>query len=193
MKPSSAKSKGREGQKRLVRLILRAFGDRLASTDARSVSMGAGGADILLSAAALRLLPLAIESKCTEKASLASAWRQAVAHTAADHGGVAVYPVVVFAGRARAPVAVMDAVHWGEFTRCAPVRRARPDAMTKAEAASIDKALDVLRAGAGCARACRLYVPRGRARATLPGEFVLARFSNLLAVRRLHLSANGVL
>jgi hypothetical protein len=76
MKPQSAKSKGRNGQK-AVRDMLLASAPNLTENDIRSTSMGASGVDILMSEAALRIYPFAIEVKCQESLNIWKALEQA--------------------------------------------------------------------------------------------------------------------
>ena len=66
MKPQSCKNKGRRFQQKVCGTILDTF-PHLTDEDVRSVSMGAGGEDILLSPLARRSLPLSIECKCVER------------------------------------------------------------------------------------------------------------------------------
>ena len=97
----SRKSKGRNLQKEVAAAILRAF-PSLEPGDAVSTSMGAGGVDVKLSPAALRVLPFAIECKATESFSLWAAYNQAVAN-AKDK-----VPVVVHRKNRTKAVAIID-------------------------------------------------------------------------------------
>lgn len=97
MKPQSAKSKGRRFQKRIRDLMLQAA-HWLEEDDIRSTSMGASGDDLLLSPAAQKVFPLAIECKNQERVSIWKAMEQADAH--ADKNS---YTPVVFLTRNRAP------------------------------------------------------------------------------------------
>jgi hypothetical protein len=76
MKPSSAKQKGRAAQQ-LVRDALIANAPGLTTNDIRSVSMGASGVDILMSEAALKIYPFAIEVKCQESLNIWAGLAQA--------------------------------------------------------------------------------------------------------------------
>lgn len=76
MKPQSAKAKGRNLQK-LVRDELLARAPSLTENDIRSTSMGASGVDLLLSEAALRVFPFAIECKAQQSLNIWSALAQA--------------------------------------------------------------------------------------------------------------------
>lgn len=76
MRPQSAKAKGRNAQK-LVRDELLGWAGHLTQNDIRSTSMGAAGVDILMSEAALKYYPFAIEVKCQESLNIWSALEQA--------------------------------------------------------------------------------------------------------------------
>lgn len=76
MRPSSAKAKGRIGQQK-VRDELLSRAPELTANDIRSTSMGASGVDILLSEAAIKRFPFAIEVKCQEALNVWSALEQA--------------------------------------------------------------------------------------------------------------------
>jgi hypothetical protein len=69
MKVQSAKAKGRRLQQRVASDILRAF-PGLSEDDVVSRSMGAGGEDIMLSAAARRCVPLSLECKNAERLNI---------------------------------------------------------------------------------------------------------------------------
>lgn len=77
MRPSSAKAKGRRLQQKIVHDLLVAFRGALEPGDVRSVSMGAGGEDILLSPKAMRLVPYSFEAKNQERLNVWSAVEQA--------------------------------------------------------------------------------------------------------------------
>lgn len=76
MKTSSAKAKGRNAQQ-LVRDSLLARAPHLTLNDIRSTSMGSSGVDILMSEAALKTYPFAIEVKCQESLNVWAALTQA--------------------------------------------------------------------------------------------------------------------
>lgn len=81
MKTSSCKAKGRRLQKAVVEAILGSF-PHLTSRDVQSTSMGATGADVLLSEAAYKCVPAYFECKNQEaNKSLIKAWEQAKSHT----------------------------------------------------------------------------------------------------------------
>jgi hypothetical protein len=75
MKPSSAKAKGRNAQKFVVAKLL-AKAPELTENDIRSTSMGASGVDILMSEAALKRYPFAVEVKCQESLNIWAALAQ---------------------------------------------------------------------------------------------------------------------
>lgn len=91
MKPASAKAKGRQHQKAVRAAVLRAFPE-LGPDDVVSRSMGARGEDLILSPAARRRLPLAIECKATRRAPGAAALAQARANAGAHTPVVAWHP-----------------------------------------------------------------------------------------------------
>lgn len=72
----SAKSKGREGQKDVVKKLLKTFTE-LTEDDIRSCPMGSQGEDVLLSSAARRLIPWNIEVKRGKAFNLIKAMKQA--------------------------------------------------------------------------------------------------------------------
>src|SRR3990167_8483266 len=76
MNSSSIKNKGREGQKEIVAILLKAFPE-LAEDDIRSCPMGSQGEDIILSSAARKRLPVSIEVKRGKSFNLVKACKQA--------------------------------------------------------------------------------------------------------------------
>ena len=90
MKAASCKSKGRRLQQDVARGILAAF-PHLQADDVRSTSMGAGGEDVQLSAAARQCMPYSIECKNTERLTIWSAIEQCEANAPAG-----TTPLVVF-------------------------------------------------------------------------------------------------
>ena len=80
MKPQSCKAKGRRLQQMIVRDLLERFPE-LTEDDVRSTSMGAGGEDVQLSAAARRSVPFSFEAKNQERLNLWSALDQAHANS----------------------------------------------------------------------------------------------------------------
>jgi len=83
VRPQSAKAKGRRLQQEVRDAILAAFPE-LQPGDVRSTSMGAGGEDILLSPAAFRCVPFAIECKNQEALNVWTALQQAAEHSVMD-------------------------------------------------------------------------------------------------------------
>lgn len=77
MKVSSKKAKGRGLQKNIKNILLECFKGQLEEDDIRSTSMGASGVDLLLSPAAQKLIPFAIECKNQERLNIWSAIEQA--------------------------------------------------------------------------------------------------------------------
>lgn len=75
MKTSSCKQKGRLGQQEIVKILLKYFSS-LTDEDVRSTSMGCPGEDILLSAAARKLIPWSIEVKRGKAFNLVKACKQ---------------------------------------------------------------------------------------------------------------------
>jgi hypothetical protein len=75
LRPQSAKAKGRTAQK-FVRDALLKRAPELTENDIRSTSMGASGVDILMSEAALKRYPFAIEVKCQESLNIWAALEQ---------------------------------------------------------------------------------------------------------------------
>lgn len=76
MRPQSCKAKGRRLQQEVRDAVLATF-PSLEPDDVRSTSMGASGADLLLSPAARKLFPYYVECKNTEKINIHQAIVQA--------------------------------------------------------------------------------------------------------------------
>ena len=89
MKTRSAKNKGKRLQNEVRDLILETF-KQLEPDDVRSTSMGASGEDLLLSPAARKLFPFAVECKNQEKLNIWSSLEQAE-QNAGEH-----IPLLVF-------------------------------------------------------------------------------------------------
>ena len=89
MKTRSAKNKGKRLQNDVRDLILETFKE-LEPDDVRSTTMGDSGEDILLSPAARKLFPFAVECKNQEKLNIWSSLEQAV-----QNGGEHI-PLLVF-------------------------------------------------------------------------------------------------
>ena len=102
MRSSSAKNKGRVLQK-FTRDLLLSLADHLEPDDVRSVSMGAGGEDVLLSPAARRVFPVSIECKNVERLNVWDAFSQAEANAGEYE------PVLVFKKNRKDPKVMVDA------------------------------------------------------------------------------------
>lgn len=113
MKSASAKAKGRRLQQAVAADIVASF-PGLDDDDATSRSSGATGTDILLSPAALRVFPYAVECKQVEKVNIWAAMKQAEANA----GGKV--PLVVICRNRAKPLAV---VGWEEFLRVCVMAR----------------------------------------------------------------------
>lgn len=106
MKPSSAKSKGRVLQQKLMRKLLEAF-PSLKPDDITSRSMGANGEDLLLSPAARKLIPYSFECKNIAAFVGYTYLQQAIPNCPPDAA-----PVAVVKGNYREPVVVMFLDDW---------------------------------------------------------------------------------
>lgn len=110
MKPQSAKAKGRNLQKMVRDMILKAF-TSLTDRDVRSTSMGAGGADVTLSQKAFEVFPYSIECKWKQSLKgLYDAYDQA-----ATHGDGT--PVLFVKNNHREVLAVVTAEHFFNLVR----------------------------------------------------------------------------
>lgn len=109
MKPSSAKAKGRRLQQELARDVTRAFG--LAEGDVLSRSSGATGTDLILSPAAAKIFPFAVEAKNQERVNIWSAFSQATKNTGSPSGGLS--PLLVISRNGvTSPLAILA---WDDF------------------------------------------------------------------------------
>lgn len=106
----SAKAKGRRFQQYIRDRIL-AFFSHLTSDDVRSLSMGAGGVDILLSAEAKRSFPYAIEAKNTERLNIWQAIQQAERNCGDEQ------PIVMFSRNRSKSYAVVELDHFLDLAR----------------------------------------------------------------------------
>ena len=79
MRSQSAKLKGRRLHQKIVADLYETF-PGLGDGDIRSTSMGAGGEDILLSAAARKLIPFSFEAKNQERVNIWEAYTQCKAN-----------------------------------------------------------------------------------------------------------------
>jgi hypothetical protein len=115
MKPSSAKAKGRRLQQQLAKDVERAFG--LAEGDVLSRSSGATGTDLILSPAAARIFPFAVEAKNQERVNIWQAWKQASANSrsgvARSSGTTPISPLLVISRNGtQHPLAILA---WEDF------------------------------------------------------------------------------
>lgn len=101
MKTSSAKAKGRNLQKLVVAKLLALYPE-LTEDDATSRSMGAAGEDILLSAAARKLVPLSIECKNHARYAIYKDYNQGVANAGKYE------PLLIIKQNHSKPLAIVD-------------------------------------------------------------------------------------
>lgn len=106
MNTASRKAKGRNLQKWVCQQILSAF-PSLTKDDVRSTSMGAGGADVQLSAAAKKLFPYSVESKNQEVSKTVYDWYQQACDQ--EDGGE---PLLIIKRNREKPLAVVSADHF---------------------------------------------------------------------------------
>lgn len=111
MKTSSAKSKGRNLQKRVRDAILEAFPD-LTDRDVRSTSMGATGVDVLLSNAAIQHFPYSVECKSRAAISVYSLWGDTIDNVAPD-----THPLLVIKQNRSDPLVVVTLEHFMELAK----------------------------------------------------------------------------
>ena len=109
MTPQSAKAKGRRLQQWARQAIIQLVG--VKPEDVESRSMGAGGEDIILSAAARKKVPYSIECKNQESLNVWKAFKQAVTNCG-DHT-----PMLVIKKNGEKPLAVVPAKHFFKLLR----------------------------------------------------------------------------
>lgn len=110
IKPSSCKNKGRRFQQEVEHALKNTF-DHLKGNDIRSTSMGCPGADLILSTAALRVLPYDFEMKNQEKLQLWAAIKQCNKRVDADTDAE-IYPMLVIRKNRTKPLAIMPLGHY---------------------------------------------------------------------------------
>lgn len=110
MLTSSRKSKGRNLQKWVRDKILELFPE-LTDKDVRSTSMGASGADILFSQAAVDLLNINVECKSRASIAVYEMYKQAEL----ESKGTA--PVLIIKQNHSKPLAVVDAEYFLELLK----------------------------------------------------------------------------
>jgi hypothetical protein len=108
IKPSSCKNKGRRFQQEIERALKNTF-DHLKGNDIRSVSMGCAGADLILSTAALQVLPYDFEMKNQENLQLWAALRQCTKRVDA---ATEIYPLLVIRKNRTKPLAILPLGHY---------------------------------------------------------------------------------
>jgi len=101
MKPQSAKAKGRNLQKWVVKELHKRF-PQLREGDLVSTSMGAGGEDVKLSPHARDVIPFQFECKSLAKAAIFGQYEQAKTHGTHE-------PVVVIKQNGCKPLVALDA------------------------------------------------------------------------------------
>lgn len=101
MTPQSCKAKGRILQQRVRDLMLE-NAPELDPSDVVSTSMGAGGEDVKLSAAARKVYPFNVECKSKAKIAVYTDYTQAAAHGTYE-------PVLVIKANHKKPLVVVDA------------------------------------------------------------------------------------
>jgi hypothetical protein len=111
MKTSSAKSKGRNLQKRVRDAILEAFPD-LTDRDVRSTSMGASGVDVLLSQHAMERFRYSVECKSRASMAIYSLWRDTTDNVAPD-----THPLLVIKQNRSDPLVVVTLEHFMELAK----------------------------------------------------------------------------
>lgn len=104
MKPQSAKAKGRNLQKWVVKELLNRF-PTLTELDVKSTSMGAGGEDVQLASAAAALFPYCVECKSLSKVAVYNYYEQAKTHGTRE-------PLVIIKQNHSEPLAIVDAKHF---------------------------------------------------------------------------------
>lgn len=106
MKPSSAKAKGRRLQQQLAKDVTAAFG--LSEGDVLSRSSGATGTDLILSPAAAKVFPFAVEAKNQERVNIWQSWKQTHAN-----GMTGLTPLLIISRNAvSTPLAILA---WDDF------------------------------------------------------------------------------
>jgi len=113
MKPSSCKAKGRQRQQEFAAKVIEVH-PHLNEDDVRSTSMGAGGADVLLSQEAKKCFPFEVECKSLKKISVYKYIEQAE-----THGGLT--PIAAIRGNRKKPLVIMYEEDWFSLLaqRCA--------------------------------------------------------------------------
>ena len=103
MKNQSAKSKGRRLQQWVCAKLLEYLD--LGERDVKSTSMGASGADVILSEKAFKLFPYDVECKNVEKVNVWAAYEQASVRASGE-------PLVIIKRNRQKPLALVDAEYF---------------------------------------------------------------------------------
>ena len=112
MRPQSAKAKGRRLQQWAAEQYKKRF-PHLEGNDVRSLSMGASGDDLILSPAALQVLPYNFEMKNTEAFQLWQTLRQTEARRECDR----LYPCIVAKRNHIEPLSIIPFGHFAHLLR----------------------------------------------------------------------------
>ena len=104
MKPQSAKAKGRRLQQQFRDLLIEELG--IHPEDIESISMGAGGEDLIMARAARQKFPYSIECKNVEKLNVWEAYKQA------EENSKDYEPVVVMKKNNHKTLVVLDAEYF---------------------------------------------------------------------------------
>lgn len=112
MRPQSAKAKGRRLQQRVAADIVAALG--LEPDDVVSRSSGANGTDVMLSPAARRVFPYAVECKCVEALNVWASMQQACSNCPPEST-----PLLIVSRNKTEPLAVLP---WTAFLKLAALK-----------------------------------------------------------------------
>lgn len=110
MRPQSCKAKGRRLQQYCAAALKKAF-PFLQGNDIRSISMGAAGDDLILSPAALAVLPYNFEMKNIENLSLWATLEQVLRRYYLQDQGIPTFPCVVLKRNHVDPVGIIPFGH----------------------------------------------------------------------------------
>lgn len=111
MKPQSCKQKGRRFQQEIVETVKDSF-PVLRDNDVKSVSMGAGGEDVIMSPLAESIFPYSIECKNVEKINIWKSLEQASANAPRQK-----IPVLAMKKNRTKPHAVIPWEHFMSLTK----------------------------------------------------------------------------
>lgn len=104
MKPSSAKNKGRNLQKWVVKQLVEILGCH--PEDLESRPMGSGGEDVILGRESRAIFPYSVECKNVERLNVWEAYEQATANSKAYE------PLLIMKKNGKKALAVVDAKHF---------------------------------------------------------------------------------